>query len=359
MTKIFQQLLVKSIIAWFSLTLLSFIPFQLASAAPQQGTPAIELKSVKQFIDQMVNKHHFNRSYLDTLFSQVRLYPPSPRKKSVTKVVPLEKLPWYRYRARYITPTRVTDGVEFWQENQQALARAQKRYHVPANIIVAIIAVESNYGKNKGKYDVIHTLTTLGFSKNRRASYFRKELTQFLLLCREEHLNPLTVKGSYAGAIGQPQFMPSSYRYYAIDFSGDKRRDLINNEDDVIGSIANYFHKNGWKSGQLVAVPAKLKATKSNPALHLPKEKFKPSYTQAKIKSYGLVTTQKLPANAKVRFIRLEQKSRAEYWLGLQNFYVITRYNYSTKYAMAVYQLSQEIAQQYEQVARKKGKLYG
>ncbi|MCP4474538.1 MAG: lytic murein transglycosylase B [Gammaproteobacteria bacterium] len=359
MTKILQQLLVKSVIAWISLTLLLFTPLQLANAAPQQGTRAIELKAVKQFIDQMVNKHQFSRHYLDTLFSQVRLYPPSPRKKSVTTVVPLEKLPWYRYRDRYITPTRVTDGVEFWQAHQKALTRAQKRYHVPANIIVAIIAVESNYGKNKGKYTVIHTLTTLGFSKNRRARYFRKELTQFLLLCREEHLDPLTVKGSYAGAIGQPQFMPSSYRYYAVDFSGDQHRDLINDEDDVIGSIANYFHKNGWKSGQLIAVPAKLKATATNPALHLPKEQFKPSYTQAKIKAYGFVTTQPLPAHAKVRFIRLEQKSRAQYWLGLQNFYVITRYNYSTKYAMAVYQLSQEIAQQYQQMAMKKGKLYG
>lgn len=304
--------------------------------------PANQRQDVQQFIKMMADKHHFDRQQLKKLFSQISIQPlPKPTKSNE----PIEARPWYFYRNFFITSKRINGGVKFWHQYANALQRAQKQYGVPASIIVAIIGMESKYGKNTGGHQVLSTLSNIAFSNSRRANYFKKELVQFLLLCREQDFNPLVVTGSYAGAIGQPQFMPSSYRAYAVKFAGNKKSDLMHNEIDVIGSIANYFAKNGWKKGQIVAIPVTIKPGKHQ--ANLPTPTFKPKYTAEEIKSFDIIPAQTTPSYSKVRFIALQNEKAMEYWLGLQNFYVITRYNHSTNYAMAVYQLSLDIDQQY------------
>ena len=194
---------------------------------------------VKKFITQMVHQHHFNRKKLIALFNQVKIKPAIMQSIKT----PLEKKPWYTYQMLFVTEWRIRQGVHFWNKYQKALEKAEKTYGVPASIIVATIGVETKYGKHTGNYRVIDALSNIAFSDSPRSPFFRKELEQFLLLTREQHLNPLKVMGSYAGAIGQPQFMPSSYRHYAVNFSGNPKIDLSNNEIDVIGSIANYYKK--------------------------------------------------------------------------------------------------------------------
>ncbi len=276
---------------------------------------------VKNFISKMVHKHHFSKSELTTLFSQVKTRP------SVIQSLkaPLEVKPWYIYQTLFVTEWRIHEGVAFWKKHQAALERAERIYGVPASIIVATIGVETKYGTRIGNDRVIDALANLAFSNSSRAPFFRTELEEFLLLTREQHLNPLKIMGSYAGAIGQPQFMPSSYRRYAVSFSGNRRIDLTSNTDDVIGSIANYYQKHGWKMNQPVAVKVHVRS--------LP---------------FGFLTHSQpiLPSirNQKANFIELQGYYGREYWLGYPNFDVIKRYNPSNLYAMAVYQLSYQIS---------------
>ncbi len=279
---------------------------------------------VKKFITQMVHQHHFNRKKLIALFNQVKIKPAIMQSIKT----PLEKKPWYTYQMLFVTEWRIRQGVHFWNKYQKALEKAEKTYGVPASIIVATIGVETKYGKHTGNYRVIDALSNIAFSDSPRSPFFRKELEQFLLLTREQHLNPLKVMGSYAGAIGQPQFMPSSYRHYAVNFSGNPKIDLSNNEIDVIGSIANYYKKHGWKPQQPVAIKTALKGKKYG---------FLTS-SQVNLADYGLSTAQK------AKLIELENYFGREYWLSFHNFDVIKRYNPSDLYAMAVYQLSYYIS---------------
>lgn len=270
------------------------------------------------FINLMVKKHHFNKARLEYLFSQVKVRP-----KVIQHVkAPVENNPWATYRKLYVTNERIAGGVKFWQRYQKTLARAQKVYGVPASVIVATIGVESLYGRVTGKYPVIDALVNLAFGSDSRPAYFRKELEDFLLLAREQHLNPLKVMGSYAGAIGQPQFMPSSYRHYAVNFSGKAGIDLMNDEVDVIGSVANYYKKMGWEPGEAIVVPATTQNGK-------------------------LVPSVKISAKIHKQLIELKNRNNTEYWYALPNFYAIKRYNHSTMYAMAVYQLSFYISKTY------------
>jgi membrane-bound lytic murein transglycosylase B len=293
---------------------------------------------VQAFIKKMVKKHHFKPAELNRIFSQVKVRPKVIR----TLKAPAEQLPWYRYKIIFLNETHIRGGVNFWNKHAATLAKAEKIYGVPASIIVATIGAETKYGSNKGDYPVIDALTNIAFSDSPRAAYFKSELEEFLLLTREQHLDPLTVKGSYAGAIGQPQFMPSSYRRYAIDFSGNGKIDLTNNEDDVIGSIANYYKKHGWKTNQEIAIPT---VTQSSRYRFLFQKSPPPKVTIGDLAEYGIYPyASKLPNDQKIRVIALQAYSSNEYWVGLHNFDVIKRYNNSDLYAMAIYQMSYYIS---------------
>lgn len=291
--------------------------------------------AVKNFIKAMVKKNHFNEAELIHLFDQVKVRPQVVRSIKA----PLEANPWHRYQMMFVTEWRIREGVAFWNKHADVLAQAEKKYGVPASIIVATIGVETKYGKNNGTYRVIDALTNLAFSNSTRAKYFLSELEQFLLLSRENHLDPLKVMGSYAGAIGQPQFMPSSYRRYAVNFSGSGKIDLSNNEADIIGSIANYYKSHGWKYNEPVAIPAAISGYRYS--------RFLSGSTKLALNSfshYGIYARGYAEDNQKAKLIELKGYYRNEYWLGFHNFDVIKRYNTSTLYAMAVYQLSEYIS---------------
>jgi membrane-bound lytic murein transglycosylase B len=297
---------------------------------------------MKNFIDDMVRKHDFNSVKLVTLFSKVR-----PRPDIIKAISnPAEAKPWFQYRKIFLTESRIKGGVAFWKRHAKVLARAYKVYGVAPEYIVAIIGVETRYGKYKGHYPVIEALTTLAFDYPKRGRFFRRELEQYLLLTREEKINPLKLKGSYAGAMGGPQFISSSYRRYAVDFDNDGKRDLLNNTTDMIGSVANYFHVHGWRRGAPVTTRALIKGTVFRSLLKLG---VKPHTSLYRMKRYGVVPKGGLTDEHIAAIIELETKKGHEYWLGMNNFYVITRYNRSPLYAMAVHQLAREIARRYRQ----------
>jgi membrane-bound lytic murein transglycosylase B len=302
-----------------------------------QAPARVKLKpNVEKFISQMVQQHQFEDSALRRIFAQLK------SNEGVIKAInaPATAKPWYEFRNLFITPLRTEGGVTFWNENAEQLKRARDIYGVPEEIIVAIIGVESIYGKRTGSFRVIDSLYTLGFETPDRAPYFRSEMEQFLLLARENKFDPLAVKGSFAGAIGMPQFMPTSYRRFAVDFDRDGTIDLWDNIPDIIGSVANYLHSFGWIDGQPVAVPARL----SGKAYQDIVEKgFKPHLTLAQMLTKGVEPTETMPDDLVAGLFSLDGEQGPEFWLAMNNFYVITRYNRSKNYAMAVYQLAQAI----------------
>ncbi|RKZ41588.1 MAG: lytic murein transglycosylase B [Gammaproteobacteria bacterium] len=299
--------------------------------------------SQKAFIDNMVAQHGFDKSRLIYLLSKAKV------KKSILKIMsrPIGKArPWYKYRRNFITELHIKKGVKFWRKNDRVLKQAQRTYGVPAEIIVAIIGVETIYGKNKGNIRVIDALKTLAFNYPRRADFFRDELKHYLLLTREEGLNPLAQKGSYAGAMGIGQFMPSSFRRYAVDFDNNGKRNIWTDNVDAIGSVANYFREHGWQTGQPVIEATQVRPNAIEYLLAL---KFEPQYPIWKLKQKGLLYHGNESNNTLGLFIDLKTEIGTAYWLGFKNYYVITRYNRSKRYAMAVYQLAQEIANRYAQ----------
>lgn len=295
----------------------------------------VKRPDVQAFITEMVKKHKFNQQELIKLFSEVKIRPQVIRNMNK----PLEKEPWRLYQMLLVNEWRITHGVEFWKKYAKVLDDAEKKFGVPASIIVATIGIETRYGQRTGDYRVMDSLTNLAFSDSRRAGFFRKELTEFLLLTREQKLEPLKIMGSYAGAIGQPQFMPSSYRHYAVNFSGSGKTDLMHDEVDVIGSIANYYRLHGYALNEPIAVQAVVMGDRYN---YLTKfDKPNQTYSFSDLSGYGI--TPKIPVkheNLRVKIIQLDNRYSTEYWLGFRNFDVIKRYNQSDLYAMAVYQLS-------------------
>ncbi|MFC0444485.1 lytic murein transglycosylase B [Pseudidiomarina halophila] len=290
------------------------------------------------FIDELVVEHGFEREALAALLSQTE-----PNQEILDAIQrPWEAKPWHQYYPIFLTEKRLAAGLEFWQEHAETLARAEQQFGVPAEVIVAIIGVETFYGSYLGKYQVLDALTTLGFHYPPRQTFFRSELKEFLLLTRAEKLSPTELKGSYAGAMGYGQFISSSYRHYAIDFDADGVRDLLSNPVDAIGSVANYFLKNGWRPQQRVAV--ELPATAAN--ADLASDGLKLTATIAELQKQGLDLPEntELDGDMKAKVFRFEQPDDADYWLGLHNFYVITRYNRSPLYAMVVHQFSQQLA---------------
>jgi membrane-bound lytic murein transglycosylase B len=300
--------------------------------------PFVDRPEVKTFIKQMVKKHHFKKNDLIALFNSVKVRP-----KVVKKVKsPLELKPWYTYQMLFVTEWRIRKGLEFWDTYKDALTATQKKYGVPASIIVATIGVETKYGLHTGEYPVIDALTNIGFSDSPRAPFFKKELEEFLLLVREEHLDPHELRGSYAGAIGQPQFMPSSYRRYAVSYSGHSKIDLSHNEEDVIASIGNYYQKHGWKTDQPVAIPVSILGPNKFPSFFNKHYRTKIKGT-SRLLEYGIKPGTTLDKQEKFKIITLQGYLGSEYWLGFNNFDVIKRYNPSDLYAMAVFQLSHYI----------------
>ncbi len=255
-----------------------------------------------------------------------------------------ESKPWYEYQALFMTDKRVNQGIDFWRAHSADLARAERIYHVPASVIVAIIGVETFYGNNMGKHPILDSLFTLAFYHPTRTPFFSKEFVNFVKLGNQQGWDLKTRLGSYAGAMGMGQFMPSSYLSYAVDFDGDGHKDLFTNPSDAIGSVANYFHQHGWSMGEPVVDAAQI--TKPS-ALSFVQERVELKQKWGQLKQAGINTVAPLPAATPVSLIQLAQPSYSEYWVARKNFYVITRYNKSPLYAMVVHNLSQTLAKQY------------
>lgn len=252
---------------------------------------------------------------------------------------PAEGKDWYEYRPIFLTRKRIDEGKIFIEKNKQLLLKAQKDTGVDASVIAAIIGVETYYGKRTGTWKVLDALATLAFYYPKRAAFFQKELGAFLKMAEEEGFDPAEMKGSYAGAMGWGQFMPSSYRMYAVDYNGDSKRDLWDSPADVIGSVANYLKRHHWVRGGKIVSRVKLVSKHKI----VPDSGLKPQYTVAEFEQWGYQPESKIKASEKVSLIELKQKQSKDYWFGLQNFYVITRYNHSPLYAMAVTQLAAEL----------------
>lgn len=291
---------------------------------------------------------------LQTLSAQLNV-PMSEIKEAVTQADfrqevldaykrPAESKPWYQYEALFLTDKRIHDGAVFWKEHAAALARAEKVYQVPANVIVAILGVETFYGTKMGQHPILDSLYTLSFYHPTRTDFFSKEFVNYIKLGYQQGWDLKMKLGSYAGAMGMGQFMPSSYLAYAVDFDGDGHIDLFNSPDDAIGSVANYFHIHGWKMGEPVAEKAQL----TNPqAAALVEKRVTQKKTWSDLQAAGVRLATGLPATTPVTLLAYEQESYVDYWVARHNLYVITRYNQSPLYAMAVNDLSKAILKQY------------
>ena len=291
-------------------------------------------EDVEAFITRIAQDSDYSEAELIALFSQVKkqsqLFDRLDR--------PAEKaLEWHQYRKIFIKEKRIAEGVKFWQKHEKLLSEVSRKTGVPAEIIVAIIGVETFYGIYRGKDPVFDSLVTIAFDYPRRAKFFLGELEQFLLLVKEQNFDARSLKGSYAGAMGMPQFISSSYRHYAVDGDGDGRINLFDNIADITSSVANYFVRHGWREGETVARPLIAVADNSVSSLEVG---IKPRYKWSEIKPYGLTSKFRIEEDMPLALVRLEQKNYPEYWAGFQNFYTITRYNHSELYAMAAYQLS-------------------
>jgi membrane-bound lytic murein transglycosylase B len=289
---------------------------------------------VQQFVREMHQRHGYVTADLEYLFSQVSF------QESILNAMarPYEVKPWHAYKKLFLTPKRIAGGQRFMQQNRMALQTASQRYGVPASVVTAIIGIETSYGENPGKYRVMDALSTLAFAYPKRADFFRRELEAFLLLCREEKMAPEQLTGSYAGAMGFPQFMPSSFRGYAVDGNGDGRRDIWQDPADAIASVAHYLARNGWVSGEPVAVPARLVREPTR----LSGKTLKAEYSLDALRIQGVKPLQNdLPGRLRANLVALDETDGKAWWLGFRNFYAITRYNHSALYAMAAHQLSQ------------------
>ena len=320
-----------------TLQLTAGIGFFLLSVSTSHAVD-LDRPDVDAFIKTMVAEHDYDRRTLRDILGDAEM------QSSIIDLIskPAEKtLTWAEYRPIFLTRERVRVGTTFWQENRETLENISSTSGVPIEMLVGIIGVETYFGRITGGHRVLDALTTLAFYYPPRAGFFRGELEQFLLLVREEDIQAGDPFGSYAGAMGRPQFMPSSYRAYAIDSTGDGKRDIWSNWADVAGSIANYFNAHGWKSGQEIATRATL-GDRWDGAL--PENSLKPQETITSLSKMGVMFSTELPNDSAGQLLSLEGADGDEYWIGFHNFFVITRYNHSVMYALAVHQLGQEIA---------------
>ena len=309
-----------------------------ATAVARPATPSYaDNPDVQDFIRQMHEQYGFDADHLTRQFAGT--HPNTTVLQAIRPAaVPELQRSWERYRARFINDRRISGGVRFWQDNATELARAQAIYDVPAEVITAIIGVETEYGRNTGKFSVLEALTTLAFDYPPRAPFFRNELEQYLLMARENGVNPLDIKGSYAGAIGIPQFMPSSQRQFAVDFDGDDRIDLRGSTSDAIGSVARFLKMHGWQANAPVAVPAQVTQAPDD----LIAAGIKPAFPLKDLRERGInAAGDDAQLAAVIDLVTPNQPT--EYWVGFDNFFVVTRYNRSSFYAMSVFQLAEAI----------------
>ena len=302
----------------------------------------IERDNIKIFIENMVEKHGFDEKELSSILAQAE------SKESILNAIsrPAERtLTWNQYRDIFIKDERIVAGVQFWKEHTETLNLISEETGVSIEILVGIIGVETYYGRITGGYRVIDALSTLAFDYPKRSPFFTRELEEYLLIAKEEKMDPFDATGSYAGAMGSPQFMPSSYRAYAVDSDNDGKRDIWNNWSDVIGSVANYFIEHGWQRGNEVIVPANYDESSSKIEI---KNGLKATETVSSLSFQGVSFTTNMDGNHPAELLKLEQENASNYWVGMHNFFVITKYNHSIMYGLAVHQLGQAIASEFK-----------
>ncbi|EDY86154.1 lytic murein transglycosylase B [gamma proteobacterium HTCC5015] len=306
-----------------------------------------ERPEVVAFAEDLIRQHDFGRGELLGLFKAAE------RQQAVIDAYkkPAERaLRWDEYRPIFIQESRIAAGAEFMREHAEILARAEAEYGVPPEMVAAIIGVETRFGRYKGKHPVFDSLVTLAFDgQERRRAFFRKELKAFLLLCREQGFVPREVVGSYAGAMGMPQFIASSYRAYAVDFDQDGRIDLFDNVEDVIGSVANYFQRHGWRAEGQVVTPATLAQNSQAKAVGRGRTGMKPETPYQDYRGQGVKAAESLADTEEVVLLHYLDGEEDLYYLGHHNFYVISRYNHSSMYSLAAWQLAGMIAERYSQ----------
>lgn len=320
----------------------------MANAEPGEFASFNQWQEVSAFMDNMVSAHGFNRTELESIFNKVQhvdraiqLMKPAPPGKPKN---------WRAYRARFIDPVRIDAGVAFWNEHADALARAEAQYGVPAEIIVGIIGVETVYGRNTGNFRVMDAITTLAFdypdtpTRAARMTFFRGELENTLIFARDNGIDPFSLLGSYAGAIGWPQFMPSTIRKFAVDFDGSGRIDLRKSPVDAIGSVAHYLVEHGWRTGEPTVFPVTVASNGTNPWQRFLNQGLEAKFTQDELRASGVQPGVQLPSDMHFGLVDLQNGTEpTEYWLGGQNFFAITKYNRSFFYAMSVIDLSRAV----------------
>jgi membrane-bound lytic murein transglycosylase B len=298
----------------------------------------VQRPEVQSFIADMSTRYGFASAELETLFSRVHFDPDVIR--LITPKPPSERS-WQKYRANFVNERRIAEGVRFRSENAAALARAESQYGVPADIIVAIIGIETEFGRHMGSFRVVDALATLAFDYPTRADFFRSQLEEFLLLARDDGRDVFSLEGSYAGAMGIPQFMPGSYRRFAVDFDGDGKRDLFDSSADAIGSVANFLKEHGWRRGEPVAYPASV----DGDAYHAFVDgSVEPRYPADALRAAGVTFSSEAAPDTQCVLVELASPGvPPDHYVGLHNFYVLTRYNRSSFYAAAVIELAYEI----------------
>ena len=314
-------------------------------AAPPDGAPRVrydQRAETRAFIEELVTEHAFDRRELLRQFAQAHYQPRIVAAMSRPVLAPPK---WNEYAPQFLTPERIEGGVDFWRSNAAALARAEGEFGVPPEVIVAIIGVETFYGRNTGGYRVFDALTTLAFDYPRRADFFRGELKQFLLLAREQRISPLVPRGSYAGAYGLPQFMPGSARAYAVDYDGDGRIDLSADPADAIGSVGNFLARHDWRQGAPVLAPAQIDPASSETVLRkldggIAERRALDAWARDGVVAIVLPDD---PGSDPAGLLMLEEDQGQSYWFTFGNWYVLTRYNRSRLYATAVWQLAQAL----------------
>jgi membrane-bound lytic murein transglycosylase B len=308
-----------------------------ASAATTPRPFDVERADIKAFVAKMVETHAYDdmalQNILGAALSQQSIIDAMSRPAEKTK-------PWFEYRAQFITEKRIAEGAAFWIEHRDELAAAAAKENVEPEYLVAILGVETFYGRRMGRFRVVDALATLAFDYPPRAKFFAGELEQFLLLVREDGVDALGAQGSYAGAMGAPQFMPTSYRRFGVDAAGDGHVDLWSNWPDVFASVGKYFHENGWRAGEPVLSEASIAAEKTK---NLDGRKVALNETVASLRAKGFEFKTELPSSAPAQVIAVDQADGVFWRIGYKNFYVITRYNRSALYAMAVAELAEAV----------------
>jgi membrane-bound lytic murein transglycosylase B len=306
--------------------------------AAQAEAPALR-PEVQAFVSHMVQTHGFDATALTSLFAQIK--PSQGVQKAIA--APSTAKPWHEFRPLFVDQSRIDNGVKFWDTNAAVLERARTEFGVPESVIVSIIGIETRYGRFTGGFRTLDALYTLGFEGDNRAEYFRGELEQFLVLAREQRWDAAAISGSFAGALGLPQFMPSSHRRYAVDYNNDGLIDLWRTPEDAIGSVANYLKQFGWRDGEPVVAPVRVASAGSDELLALG---LKPALSVEEWRTRGVEPMSELTPTAIAALFRLDLLGGPEYWFGFDNFYALLQYNRSRNYAMAVHQLAQELVRE-------------